>query len=76
MRILWFTGVQLPAVTGEDLNRAGWQEGLGGLFIILIRKLNWQLPPLVLTPINHLPLRMQGTITSTGSHLLISDGTD
>jgi glycosyltransferase involved in cell wall biosynthesis len=22
------TGVQLPAVTGEDLNRAGWQEGL------------------------------------------------
>ena len=28
MRILWFTGVQLPAVTGEDLNRAGWQEGL------------------------------------------------
>jgi glycosyltransferase involved in cell wall biosynthesis len=28
MQILWFTGVQLPAVTGEDLNRAGWQEGL------------------------------------------------
>jgi glycosyltransferase involved in cell wall biosynthesis len=28
MRILWFTGVQLPAVIGEDLNRAGWQEGL------------------------------------------------
>ena len=28
MHILWFTGVQLPAVTGEDLNRAGWQEGL------------------------------------------------
>ncbi len=28
IRILWFTGVQLPAVTGEDLNRAGWQEGL------------------------------------------------
>lgn len=28
MRILWFTGVQLPAVTGKKLNRAGWQEGL------------------------------------------------
>ena len=28
MHILWFTGVQLPAVTGKDLNRAGWQEGL------------------------------------------------
>ncbi len=28
MRILWFTGVQLPAVTGQDLSRAGWQEGL------------------------------------------------
>ena len=28
MRILWFTGVQLPAVTGKDLSRAGWQEGL------------------------------------------------
>jgi glycosyltransferase involved in cell wall biosynthesis len=28
MRILWFTGVQLPAVTGEKLDRAGWQEGL------------------------------------------------
>ncbi|NQS91176.1 MAG: glycosyltransferase, partial [Chloroflexi bacterium] len=28
MHILWLTGVQLPAVTGEDLNRAGWQEGL------------------------------------------------
>lgn len=28
MQILWFTGVQLPAVTGEALNRAGWQEGL------------------------------------------------
>ncbi len=28
MRILWFTGVQLPAVTGHNLNRAGWQEGL------------------------------------------------
>jgi len=28
MRILWFTGVQLPAVTGRKLDRAGWQEGL------------------------------------------------
>ena len=28
MNVLWFTGVQLPAVTGADLNRAGWQEGL------------------------------------------------
>jgi glycosyltransferase involved in cell wall biosynthesis len=28
MRILWFTGVQLPAVTGKKLDRAGWQEGL------------------------------------------------
>jgi len=28
MRILWFTGVQLPAVTGKGINRAGWQEGL------------------------------------------------
>jgi glycosyltransferase involved in cell wall biosynthesis len=28
MRILWFTGVQLPAVTGKTLDRAGWQEGL------------------------------------------------
>ena len=28
MRILWFTGVQLPAVTGQTLDRAGWQEGL------------------------------------------------
>ena len=28
MHILWFTGVQLPAVTGEGLSRAGWQEGL------------------------------------------------
>lgn len=28
MRVLWFTGVQLPAVTGEKLNRAGWIEGL------------------------------------------------
>ncbi len=28
MRILWFTGVQLPAVTGQKLDRAGWQEGL------------------------------------------------
>jgi len=28
MRILWFTGVQLPALTGKKLDRAGWQEGL------------------------------------------------
>ncbi len=28
MRILWFTGVQLPAVTGKKLDRAAWQEGL------------------------------------------------
>lgn len=28
MRILWFTGVQLPALTGQGLTRAGWQEGL------------------------------------------------
>ncbi len=28
MHVLWFTGVQLPAVTGAGLNRAGWQEGL------------------------------------------------
>lgn len=28
MNVLWFTGVQLPAVTGAGLNRAGWQEGL------------------------------------------------
>ncbi|MCJ7734730.1 MAG: hypothetical protein MUP11_09290, partial [Anaerolineales bacterium] len=28
MHILWFTGVQLPAITGEGLSRAGWQEGL------------------------------------------------
>ena len=28
MRVLWFTGVQLPAVTGNSLSRAGWQEGL------------------------------------------------
>lgn len=28
MRILWYTGVQLPAVTGKGLARAGWQEGL------------------------------------------------
>lgn len=28
MRILWFTGVQLPALTGQSLMRAGWQEGL------------------------------------------------
>jgi glycosyltransferase involved in cell wall biosynthesis len=28
MRVLWFTGVQLPGVTGKELTRAGWQEGL------------------------------------------------
>ena len=28
MHILWFTGVELPAVTGGELTRAGWQEGL------------------------------------------------
>jgi glycosyltransferase involved in cell wall biosynthesis len=28
MRILWFTGVQLPALTGNGLTRASWQEGL------------------------------------------------
>ena len=28
MHVLWFTGVQLPAVTGAGLNRAGWQESL------------------------------------------------
>ena len=28
MRVLWFTGVQLPALTSQDLTRAGWQEGL------------------------------------------------
>jgi glycosyltransferase involved in cell wall biosynthesis len=28
MRVLWFTGVQLPALTGQGLTRAGWQEGL------------------------------------------------
>jgi len=28
MRILWFTGVQLPPVSGQELDRAGWQEGL------------------------------------------------
>jgi len=28
MHVLWFTGVQLPAVSGVGLNRAGWQEGL------------------------------------------------
>jgi glycosyltransferase involved in cell wall biosynthesis len=28
MRVLWFTGVQLPALTGQSLMRAGWQEGL------------------------------------------------
>ena len=28
MRVLWFTGVQLPALTGQGLTRAGWQESL------------------------------------------------
>jgi len=28
MRVLWFTGVQLPALTGQSLTRASWQEGL------------------------------------------------
>jgi glycosyltransferase involved in cell wall biosynthesis len=28
MRVLWFTGVELPALTGEGPTRAGWQEGL------------------------------------------------
>ncbi len=28
MKVLWFTGVQLPALTGQGLTRAGWQEGL------------------------------------------------
>ena len=28
MRILWFTGVQLPALTDKGLVRAAWQEGL------------------------------------------------
>lgn len=28
MRVLWFTGVQLPALTGQGSTRAGWQEGL------------------------------------------------
>ena len=28
MHILWYTGVELPAVTGKGLTRAGWQEGL------------------------------------------------
>ena len=28
MRVLWFTGVQLPALSGQGLTRAGWQEGL------------------------------------------------
>lgn len=32
MRILWFSGVQLPAVTGDPLTRAGWQEGLRKAF--------------------------------------------
>ncbi len=28
LRVLWFTGVPLPALTGQGLTRAGWQEGL------------------------------------------------
>lgn len=28
MKVLWFTGVELPAVSGKKLTRAGWQEGL------------------------------------------------
>ncbi len=28
MHILWYSGVELPAVTGGGLTRAGWQEGL------------------------------------------------
>lgn len=28
MHVLWFSGVELPAVTGGNLTRAGWQEGL------------------------------------------------
>lgn len=28
MRVLWFTGVQLPALSGQGLTRGGWQEGL------------------------------------------------
>lgn len=28
MRVLWFTGAQLPALTGFELFRVGWQEGL------------------------------------------------
>lgn len=28
MRVLWFTGVQLPALSGQGPTRAGWQEGL------------------------------------------------
>ncbi len=28
MKVLWFTGVQLPAVSGQNLTRANWQEEL------------------------------------------------
>jgi len=28
MHVLWLSGVELPAVTGGKLTRAGWQEGL------------------------------------------------
>jgi len=28
MRVLWFTGIQLPALSGQGLTRGGWQEGL------------------------------------------------
>lgn len=28
MRVLWFTGVQFPAITGDGLKRAAWQEGI------------------------------------------------
>jgi glycosyltransferase involved in cell wall biosynthesis len=28
MRVLWFTGVELPALSGQGPTRGGWQEGL------------------------------------------------
>ncbi len=28
MRVLWFTGVQFPALSRQGVTRAGWQEGL------------------------------------------------
>ncbi len=40
MRVLWLTGVQLPAVTGEGLNRAGWQEGLRSALEVHAPELN------------------------------------